>query len=743
MKKNITIVLVFVLVFGGLVSSGTSLSTLGFAKAFRDAANRYSASIANVFSSSPAYADSYGYGTGDIIILPSLGTISVTDVTRTSVTLHSTIVDTGNDTINGRGFDFGITSTSENTSSENGSFSSGEFSASITGLLCGQTYFYEAFARNSLGTVWYTSDAVGPNAVFHTADCVVPTPSNAPWIDQTSIGSRVWQTITSSFDGLKLAAAADNADIFTSIDAGVSWVDQTDSGARSWRELASSADGTRLVAIVNGGDNIYTSADSGATWIAQLNSGNRNWRGVASSADGLKLAAVVNGGGYIYTSTDGGVNWLNQISAGNRNWQSIASSADGSKLAAADLGGYMYTSGDFGATWTPQIGSGARNWISVASSSDGVKLAAIVNENDIFTSIDSGVTWTDQTTAGAHLWRAITISDDGMKLSAVANDNYIYISTDGGATWTYQTVPGNKSWHDIAASADGTKFAAAPNNGDVWTKVVMPTVVTNTPAVIGASGAILSGGLSDRGNTEITTEGFEFGTTTAYGTISEFPTNLDHFESGTLGLLAQHTTYHYRAYAVTAYGTVYGSDVTFKTLYSEKATTLPATTITTTSAVFNGIGLGTDGPVWTLGFDYGLTDDYGSVLTAGTMGSDVDTPFTAQATNLSCGQTYHVRAFVSRTNDEQEQSAQGVDTVFTTNPCVTVTETSGGGGGGSGGHGSTVTADINKDGRVDILDYVILMASWGKTGSGNIADLNQDGTVDVLDMVTLMINWTK
>ena len=72
-----------------------------------------------------------------------------------------------------------------------------------------------------------------------------------------------------------------------------------------------------------------------------------------------------------------------------------------------------------------------------------------------------------------------------------------------------------------------------------------------------------------------------------------------------------------------------------------------------------------------------------------------------------------------------------------------------GGGGGGGGGGSPLLqssvskkADANKDGKVDILDFVLLMANWGKTGTGNPADFNLDGKVDVLDFVLLMASWS-
>jgi hypothetical protein len=75
---------------------------------------------------------------------------------------------------------------------------------------------------------------------------------------------------------------------------------------------------------------------------------------------------------------------------------------------------------------------------------------------------------------------------------------------------------------------------------------------------------------------------------------------------------------------------------------------------------------------------------------------------------------------------------------------------SGGGGGsyssgGSSGGYSPITgkADANGDGKVDISDFVILMANWGKPGSGNPADFSGDATIGIQDFVLLMASWTK
>jgi hypothetical protein len=80
------------------------------------------------------------------------------------------------------------------------------------------------------------------------------------------------------------------------------------------------------------------------------------------------------------------------------------------------------------------------------------------------------------------------------------------------------------------------------------------------------------------------------------------------------------------------------------------------------------------------------------------------------------------------------------------NTPVAPANSSGGGGGGGVSNGSpsygTHNVDTNGDGKVDVLDFVTLMAEWGKTGN-NIADFNGDGKVDILDFVLLMASWTK
>ena len=52
--------------------------------------------------------------------------------------------------------------------------------------------------------------------------------------------------------------------------------------------------------------------------------------------------------------------------------------------------------------------------------------------------------------------------------------------------------------------------------------------------------------------------------------------------------------------------------------------------------------------------------------------------------------------------------------------------------------------DVNNDGKVNVLDMVLIVQKWGQTGSpGWIKeDVNQDGKIDVLDMILVGQKWT-
>jgi len=61
-------------------------------------------------------------------------------------------------------------------------------------------------------------------------------------------------------------------------------------------------------------------------------------------------------------------------------------------------------------------------------------------------------------------------------------------------------------------------------------------------------------------------------------------------------------------------------------------------------------------------------------------------------------------------------------------------------GKGAPAEGICPRGDLNKDGRVNLIDFSILLYWWGRTNS--CADLNGNGIVDLPDFSVMLYYWT-
>ena len=123
-----------------------------------------------------------------------------------------------------------------------------------------------------------------------------------PAIDSTS--PAYWNVATSSADGSRLVAASFQGKIYTSTDFGATWTARLTDADRAWLSITSSTDGMRLAAVQSGdyrttppgNGNVYLSMDGGVSWALHPDNESLNWTSVASSADGTRLVAGVDGG---------------------------------------------------------------------------------------------------------------------------------------------------------------------------------------------------------------------------------------------------------------------------------------------------------------------------------------------------------------------------------------------------------------------------------------------------------------
>ena len=90
-------------------------------------------------------------------------------VNENGATLLGTLSDGGDAPVTTEGFEYGLASPSYGTTTTSTSvgFGNGQFNAIITGLVCGTTYHYRAYALNGAGR------ANGSDETFTTSDCSV------------------------------------------------------------------------------------------------------------------------------------------------------------------------------------------------------------------------------------------------------------------------------------------------------------------------------------------------------------------------------------------------------------------------------------------------------------------------------------------------------------------------------------------------------------------------------------------
>jgi len=54
---------------------------------------------------------------------------------------------------------------------------------------------------------------------------------------------------------------------------------------------------------------------------------------------------------------------------------------------------------------------------------------------------------------------------------------------------------------------------------------------------------------------------------------------------------------------------------------------------------------------------------------------------------------------------------------------------------------AAIAGDMNNDGRVDMTDLLMLLASWGPC-EGCAADMDGNGVVDLNDLLAMLAVWT-
>ncbi len=193
----------------------------------------------------------------------------------------------------------------------------------------------------------------------------------------------------------------------------------------------------------------------------------------------------------------------------------------------------------------------------------------------------------------------------------------------------------------VATNAVGTSYGA----DETFATLGAPTVTTEPPTAVGASGADLRGVVDPNG---LATSWYvRYGTTTRYGLTTRATSigsgHLPVQVSASVGGLRGGTTYHYSVVASSAAGIAYGADESFVTVGAPRDATGHPASVGPFAARVTGT-VDPAGATVSWYFEYGPTPSYGHATAATSIGpASASVPVSALLTGLAPGRTYHFR----------------------------------------------------------------------------------------------------
>lgn len=263
----------------------------------------------------------------------------------------------------------------------------------------------------------------------------------------------------------------------------------------------------------------------------------------------------------------------------------------------------------------------------------------------------------------------------------------VYVSTDAGKTWTKKETVSSTGDVSIAVNSAETNRVKIANDGsgdaDIDDLAISATafgiearVSTGEASNITKNTADLAGRLLDPGDQPLREMGVVLGTrvlpTVGDSKMEVEDLKQENFVVTAIGLKAS-TDYHYRAYAVTNAGTVYGDDMTFRTAEATPAvvatgevTTADGKYYCTVTVLDDGGGELQSAGVLFEDVNAGEHEEPGMVVKAAKPVLRVELP-------LEWGKTYRYRAFVvtSVTTSQGEERTVTIDENVPPSPDLT------------------------------------------------------------------------
>lgn len=593
--------------------------------------------------------------------LPSLTTTSASSPTSSGATTGGEITSDGGATVTARGVCYGTSS----NPSLSGNYTTngtgiGIFTDVLTGLSASTTYYVRAYATNAAGTKYgneVSFTTLSPPVELPTVTTSAITPSTTT----ASAGGNVTYGGTSSVTARGVCWSTTmnptTANSKTTNGTGTGSFTSSISGLNSCTTYHVRAYATNSTGTTYGSDEIFTTGSVLPT--------------ITTTTLSSQTSTSVSTGGTVSGDCGSGV-----TERGVCYGTSSGPTTAGSKITYASGGSGSYTISITGLT--PCTGYYIRAYAINASGTqygNELSFTTPAATATVTTTTVTSVTSTTASTGGTVSGNCTSGATRGICYSTSANptisNSVITAGTTGSGSYTI-SITGLSSCTTYYVRAWVTNSAGTSYGSQqtFTTGTVVASVSTTSVTGVTNSTAVSGGSVTGSCGSAVTARGVCWNTTGSPTLANSYTSNSSGSGSYTSNLtgLTELTTYYVRAYATNSAGTVYGTQVSFTTLADPPSVTSSYIYIYDNSQAVAGGNVTSDGgaTVTERGICWS-TSSYPTILNSKATSGTGTGSFTVNATGLTAGTLYYVRAYATNSTG----TSYGVNRSFTTPSTVT------------------------------------------------------------------------
>ena len=500
------------------------------------------------------------------ILLPTLTTISATDITTNSAVVGGNITDDGGDNLTERGI---VYSTNHNPTTSNTKITSGDgkgsFTCKLTDLQANTTYYVRAYAVNSKGA------AYGDEVSFTTASYSLPSVTTTSASSVTTSSATVGGNVTA--DGG--ATVTERGVVYSTTQ------NPTTSNSKKASGSGKGAFSVSLTGLLEGRTyyvRAYAVNSEGTSYGNQI-SFTTNKTVVlptvtTATATQITETTAVTGGNVTAdgnaTVTERGVVYSTTQNPTTSNSKKVSGSGTGS--FTCNLTGLQANTTYYVRAYAVNSKGTAYGQEISFTTDKGILLPVLTTTVTQITNNSAVVVGNITSDGGA------TVTERGIVYCQLPNPDInhtnaicdIIRSGSGVGEFTCEMIdlPPDTKYYVRAYAINSKGVAYGEEVSFITNKtVVVPTVTTTAVTQVTETTAVTGGNVTDDGGASVTERGVVYG-------ISPNPTTSDNkitngsgeglFTCNLTGLQTN-TTYYVRAYAVNSKGTAYGTEVSFTT----------------------------------------------------------------------------------------------------------------------------------------------------------------------------------